>query len=93
MAAYRSMPPAALLDGLEVALLDLGSKGTMLYWVEDLPDHDGPTWYMVMTDPSTGRGYGEVVPPEVGRLGSADAAQAAAWGISVEDYRRMTLEG
>lgn len=93
IAAYPSMPPVALLDGLDARLLDAGHKGTLLYRVEDLPDHDGPVWYMVMTDPSTGREYGEFVPPEVGRQGSADAAQAAAWGIGVEDYLRMTQEG
>lgn len=93
MAAYPSMPPAASLDGLDASLLDVGSKGTYLYRVDDLPDHDGPAWYMVMTDPSTGRDYGEFVPPEIGVAGSADAAQAAAWGISVDDYLRMTLEG
>lgn len=93
IAAYPSMPPTALLDGLTATLLDVGRKGTYLYRIEDLPDHHGPVWYMVMTDPSTGREYGEFVPPEIGARGSADAAQAAAWGISLEDYLRMTLEG
>ena len=93
MAAYPVLPPRALLDGLDARLLDVGRKGTFLYLIPDMPDHHGPVWYMVMTDPSTGREYGEFVPPEVGEQGSADAAQAAAWGISVEDYLRMTLEG
>lgn len=78
IAAYPSMPPAALLDGLDAHLLDVGTKGTLLYRIDDMPDHDGPAWYMVTIDPSTGREYGEFVPPEVGKRGSADAAQAAA---------------
>lgn len=93
IAAYSGMPPAARLDGLHADLVDVGTKGTLLYLIHDHPDLDGPTWYMVMTDPSTGREYGEFVPPEIGARGSADAAQAAAWGISLEDYLKMTLEG
>jgi hypothetical protein len=93
MAAYAVMPPRALLDGVDAELVDVGRKGTRLYRLRGLPDHSAPAWYMVMTDPSTGREYGEFVPPEVGRRGSADAAQAAAWDIEVEDYLRMTLEG
>lgn len=93
VAAYPSMPPAALLDGLHARLLDVGRKGTRLYRIDDLPDHEDPVWYIVMTDPSTGRDYGEFVPPEIGVHRSADAAQAAAWGISVADYRRIALEG
>ncbi len=93
LAAYSAMPPAARLDGLRTDLVDVGTKGTRLHLIHDHPDLDGPTWFMVMTDPSTGREYGEFVPPEIGELRSADAAQAAAWGISESDYRRMSLEG
>lgn len=93
VAAYSAMPPAARLDGLRADLVDVGSKGTRLHLIHDHPDLDGPAWFMVMTDPSTGREYGEFVPPEVGERRSADAAQAAAWGISETDYRRMSLEG
>lgn len=93
IAAYSGMPPAARLDGLRADPVDVGSTGTRLYLIHDHPDLDGPTWYMVMTDPSTGREYGEFVPPEVGERRSADGAQAAAWGVAVEDYRRMRLEG
>lgn len=95
-AAVQSLPPHALLDGVAHEMVDVGTKGTRLHRIDDLPDlrsFEGPAWYMVMTDPSTGREYGEFVPPEVGRAESADGAQAAAWGISIEEYRRMTLEG
>lgn len=92
-AAYTVMPPRALLDGTDAELIDVGGKGTHLYRLRGLPDHSAPAWYLVMTDPSTGREYGEFVPPEVGERRSADGAQAAAWGISDADYRRMTLEG
>ncbi|WP_295653517.1 hypothetical protein [uncultured Dietzia sp.] len=93
IAAYSSMPPAALLDGLDPALVDMGAEGTLLYRIDAMPDHDRPVWYTVTTDPSTNRERGEFVPPEVGALESADAARAAALGLSVEDYLRMTLEG
>ena len=93
LAAYSSMPPPALLDGLDLELVDMGSEGTLLYRIDAMPDHDRPVWYTVTTDPSTNRERGEFVPPEVGALESADAARAAALGLSVEDYLRMTLEG
>lgn len=78
-AAYPSMPPAALLDGLDSTLLDVGRTGAMLYRVDDMPDHDGPVWYLVMTDPA-GHESGVFVPPEVGRRGSADLARAFITG-------------
>lgn len=81
VAAYPSMPPTALLDGLDATLLDVGRTGAMLYRVENMPDHDEPVWYLVMADPS-GREYGEFVSAEVGRRESADAARAATIGES-----------
>lgn len=93
IAAYSSMPPAALLDGLEPELVDMGAEGTLLYRIDAMPDHDRPVWYTVTTDPSTNRERGEFVPPEVGTQKSADAARAAALGVSVEDYLRMIREG
>lgn len=92
LAIYASMPPAAMLDGLDAQVVDVGLGGTTLYRIADMPDHEEPAWYLVVTDPSTGSEKGEFVPREVGVLGSADAAQASAWGISVKDYQSMMLD-
>lgn len=87
IATCPSMPPVALLDGLDAHLSDMGSKGTLLCRVEDLPDHDGPVWYMVMTDPSTGREYGNSC-----HLTSVRTDLRTSPRLR-EDHLRMTLEG
>lgn len=85
--ALMYLPPDDLLKEIKAELIHTGVKGTRLYRVPNL-FNSGETHYCIrMTDSSpTGREFIEWTTPDVGRKGDADYAQAAAWGISKEEY-------
>jgi uncharacterized protein DUF6745 len=98
--AFSMLRPDRLLKGVNAKLVHTGERGTRLYSVDNFTHVIGVSdtkqndteYCMVMDDASTDRVFLEWVDPEIGKKGNADEAQAAAWGVPLEDYLLLAQE-
>lgn len=93
MAAIAMLRPDRLLDQMKAKLVHTGVKGTKLYEVDDFMGTGRTEYCMFMVDSSTPREFIEWVEPTIGKQKDADLCQANAFGIPLEDYLLMELEG
>lgn len=86
----------------DAELLDRGARGTSLYRLElpprlardRRPDYGGYDYFIHMRDAShPEREFVEWVDPRVGRQRDAELCQAQAFGISLDDWLSIELEG
>lgn len=93
VAALTYMLIGDLKAARAVELIDVGVKGTHLYHMRQFSNDGQDAYLMWMKDASTDREFIEWVDPDIGRLGDAELCQAAAFGISLEQWLGTTLEG
>ena len=90
--AISMLRPDRLLKHMGAKLVHTGQRGTKLYEVKNFMDTGDTEYCMHMQDSSTDRSFIEWVEPKVGKKHDADAAQAAAWGLSKEVYLSLGAE-
>ncbi len=82
-----------MLKQLDAELIDTGAEGTKLYRCSNFMGTGRTEYCMTMVDHSTPRVFLEFVPPQIGEKGDAVLAQAAAWGISKDEYLSIEARG